>query len=236
MEDLNTLIKRIESLRQDINQLKGEEFYSCNSYVKWYNQFRNEAIEIFGDEIKTKISEAVPFEFEYLDQSALINCKMRCNVIKVALGQLSVVLQGKLDVSDQAIIALVDYIKNKLRAAVFDVPTEERDIDEAVEILLLARNYEHNRSKVSIPYSSKSYIPDFTFEKLSLACDVKLCKKENREKEIIDEISADILAYKTKYENILFVVYDLGIIRDVAKFQEDIENNDPNVRVLVIKH
>src|SRR2546430_13151265 len=38
------------------------------------------------------------------------------------------------------------------------------------------------------------------------AIDMKLCKEPGREKEIIAEVNDDILAYQTKYGNILFVV------------------------------
>jgi hypothetical protein len=81
---------------------------------------------------------------------------------------------------------------------------------------------------------SKRYIPDFAFDRIGLAVEVKLCKDRDREKAIIDEINADILGYGVGYDRCLFVIYDLGFIRDVAKFSGDIEAN-PNVHVLIIK-
>ena len=59
-------------------------------------------------------------------------------------------------------------------------------------------------------------------------------KNSKREKEIIDEVNADILAYQTKYERVIFIIYDLGFIRDVAQFSADIEKN-PNVYAIVKK-
>jgi DpnII restriction endonuclease len=91
------------------------------------------------------------------------------------------------------------------------------------------------REKVSIPYSSKKFIPDFVFDSFDLALDTKLCNSANREREIVDEINADIPAYHTKYGHILFVIYDVGFIRDVAQFKSGIEAI-PGVRVIVIKH
>ncbi len=44
----------------------------------------------------------------------------------------------------------------------------------------------------------------------------------------------DILAYQTKYANILFVVYDCGQIRDVERFIGSFESH-PNVVVKVVK-
>jgi hypothetical protein len=40
---------------------------------------------------------------------------------------------------------------------------------------------------------------------------------------MIDEINADIIGYQSKYERILFVIYDLGFIRDVALYCSSIE-------------
>ena len=45
---------------------------------------------------------------------------------------------------------------------------------------------------------------------------------------------ADIIGYAGRYDRCMFVIYDLGFIRDVAQFSRDIEEN-PNVHVLIIK-
>lgn len=45
----------------------------------------------------------------------------------------------------------------------------------------------------------------------------------------------DITAYSKNYENILFVVYDIGIIRDEIEFHRDIASND-GVYVVIVKH
>jgi len=52
---------------------------------------------------------------------------------------------------------------------------------------------------------------------------------------MIAEINDDILAYKQKYRNLLFVVYDVGQIRDVEKFKYHFEQQS-QVIVQVIKH
>lgn len=53
-------------------------------------------------------------------------------------------------------------------------------------------------------------------------------------KSLIDEINADILAYKTAYERVVFVIYDLGTIRDEAEFKSSIEAVE-GVAVVIIK-
>ena len=97
----------------------------------------------------------------------------------------------------------------------------------------MEKDFERERTKIS--YSSKTYIPDFVFERISTIVEGKLCDDKSRLKDMISEINDDILAYKTKYENIIFVVYDLGVIRDQDQFREDIESQD-HIIVLIIKH
>ncbi len=85
-----------------------------------------------------------------------------------------------------------------------------------------------------MPYSTKRYIPDFTFNRIGLAVEVKLCKAKDREKEMIAEINDDIIGYGGRYDRCLFVIHDLGFIRDIVQFSADIEEN-PNIHVLIVK-
>ena len=101
--------------------------------------------------------------------------------------------------------------------------------------MLIGADVKYSRESEHIEFSSKSYIPDFTFSRIDLALEVKLCNRVGREKEIISEINDDILAYQTKYSNILFVIYDNGFIRDIDRFKQDIEKSQ-KVVLLIIKH
>ncbi len=64
---------------------------------------------------------------------------------------------------------------------------------------------------------------------------MKLCNRPEREKEIIAEINDDILAYSSRFGNLLFVVYDLGFIRDIDRFASTFEQHE-GVLVRVVKH
>jgi hypothetical protein len=130
--------------------------------------------------------------------------------------------------------AILDLIDANLRPAIFHDPEREVEVQNALEVILRARALDYRREKVTIEYSSKRFVPDFTFEPLDLAVEVKLCKSAEKEKAIVDEINADIPAYQTRYRHIIFVVYDLGFIRDVSQFRSGIESN-PDVYVLVVK-
>ena len=72
------------------------------------------------------------------------------------------------------------------------------------------------------------------FKRLKLVIEVKIAKDLIRMKSLIDEINADILAYKTAYERVVFVIYDLGTIRDEAEFKSSIEAVE-GVAVVIIK-
>lgn len=133
------------------------------------------------------------------------------------------------------IVKVINLVEYKLRKVIRDAPAREVEVQEAIESLFIGSDLPYSREIDHIEYSSKSYIPDFIIERINLAIDVKLCAREGREKEIISEINDDILAYQTKYVNLLFVVYDVGFIRDVDKFISSFEKN-AGVVVKVVKH
>ena len=52
---------------------------------------------------------------------------------------------------------------------------------------------------------------------------------------MIAELNDDIVAYKTKYRNLIFVIYDLGVIKDKDEFKTSLELNQ-DVVIIIIKH
>ena len=134
-----------------------------------------------------------------------------------------------------ALVKIITLIERKLRKAVRDKPEREKHVQDSFDTLLVGADVQYERETDSIVYSSKTYTPDFSFGHLDLAVELKLCNRPEREKELIAEINDDILAYKTKYRNLIFAVYDLGFIRDTDRFAEAFESSD-GVIVKVIKH
>ena len=65
--------------------------------------------------------------------------------------------------------------------------------------------------------------------------EVKLLKEKNKKSKIIKEINADITAYSKAYNEIVFIIYDIGVINDIIEFKRDIESSG-NIKVIVIKH
>ncbi|MHA1973242.1 MAG: hypothetical protein ACTSW1_09625 [Candidatus Hodarchaeales archaeon] len=135
------------------------------------------------------------------------------------------------------ILTIISLIETKLRKLIRKLPEHENEVNDAIENLLIGAGFDDKylREKERIVYSSKAYEPDFVLNYLDLVIEGKYCKEERREKEIIAEINDYITAFKTKYENIIFVVYDNGVIRDEDQFKNDLEQKE-HVVVKVIKH
>ena len=131
------------------------------------------------------------------------------------------------------LVTIINLAEKKLRKLIRETPNKEKEVQDKYEDLLLANNIEYAKEFPHITYSSKQYIPDFSFEKFSLAVEIKLCK--NDEKGLIAQLNDDILAYKTKFKSVLFIIYDLGNIRDIDTFKQSFEQYD-DIIVQIIKH
>jgi hypothetical protein len=135
------------------------------------------------------------------------------------------------------IFKVISLIENSLRKIIRDKPERESEINDSLEDLFIGAGLDgsFSREKESIPYSNKKYIPDFVFDNIGAVVETKFVDKKGKDKEIVGQINDDIVAYKSRYPNLIFVVYDMGIIRNVDMFKNSIENQE-SVIVKVIKH
>ena len=110
--------------------------------------------------------------------------------------------------SSNNIVKILSIIENQLRKTIRSLPASEKEIQDNIENLFFGASLdqEFSREKDVIEYSSKTYIPDFTFSRLDTALEIKFCKATRKVTEIISEINDDIVAYKTKYTNLIFVI------------------------------
>lgn len=132
---------------------------------------------------------------------------------------------------------LINKLDNSLRKVVLKKPEKEFDIHDAIEQLFAGTNYEgkFTRDAESIPTSGRSYKkPDFVIDELNLALEVKFCHSKQKSKDIVEEMNADIRPYNKKYQNIIFLVYDLGFILDEDEFVRDF-HTIPKVHVVIVK-
>lgn len=147
-------------------------------------------------------------------------------------------LEGTVDFVEDEFENIANFFQSRLRAAIYQKPEKEIEVQNAIESLLLGRGFsrgaDYDRESGKFEFSGKEYIPDFIIPKMSLCIEVKLLRA-GRKSKVIEEISADITAYKKMYPHQLFVVYDLGEIQNETEFKRDIEMTD-GVKVIIIKH
>jgi hypothetical protein len=171
--------------------------------------------------------------------SVLPQHKQLFDSIYANVSMLRAVLEGKLGLVEDATAALSDFFQARLRTAMVRVPETERDVQDTVEQLMIGRGMQkgqdYDREVGRVKVSAKEVVPDFIVVALSLAIEVKLIKTHARVREVVDEINADIAAYSKAYRKLMFLVYDLGHIRDVVEFRQDLAQPG-NIDVLIIKH
>jgi len=252
-----TAIKELRALIKETHSVAKHSMESPK-FVRWYLRTTTFLEEVFGgSSMLVLMFRALRFQVtgsfvieawdlqEALDErhhAAFVDDLNRSiGIFQAGLDKLSRksiadVYQGKNTPRESStLIRIITLAERKLRKTIRNVPQKEKDIQDAFENLLIGADIPYRREHPHIPYSSKEYIPDFSFERIDLALDVKLCAKDSREKEIIAEINDDIMTYKAKFGNVAFVIYDVGMIRDVDRFTSEFSNRD-DVLITIVKH
>jgi hypothetical protein len=257
IEELNNLAGQTNALQQ----LKR----NCEEHIRWIVKTRRFLTEIFGEEstyFATFASFTWSKQGGYMIGGPArpnesfnpqlgverVNQEAYVKELGVARGlllaakdeleekEINEVYKGKnTEPETSLILKVINLAEHKLRKVIRKEPSGEKEVQDAFESLLVGADISFSRESERIEYSSKTYTPDFTMEKAGLAVEIKFCNRNGREKEIIAEINDDILAYKTKYGNIVFIVYDVGCIRDIEKFAKNFEDQE-GVVVRVVKH
>jgi len=141
--------------------------------------------------------------------------------------------------SEKITSEISQFFSSNLRKAIFRKPESEREVQDAMETLLIGRGFqkgtEYDRESGRVKFSGKEFVPDFVLLPQSVAIEVKLIKDLQRIKSAIEEMNADVAALRTKYDRLLFVVYDLGYIRDEYEFRSSLEKIE-GVDVCLVKH
>jgi hypothetical protein len=229
LESMNT------SLRTDPDNVW--RYASYKQYIRKYNQLVQTVSQV------TRIDTIVDlYDLDRIPGNAdtvATQQKELFESVHVNLSILKAWLENKLHLKADEITNLKNFLQANLRRAIFSTPEREVEVQNAVEQLLigrgLAKGIDYDRETGRVKVSVKESVPDFIFPRLSLALEVKFSKDKEKSKAIVDEINADIMAYSRKYSHLLFVVYDLGIIRDEVEFKQDLEMAD-GVDVIVVKH
>ncbi len=251
LENLEALIALVDSLFEEksystvfnewlfkVNDLLLEVFGENSTY---YQTFKNLSWTYYGMVQINRMFDPQPQIERYNEDEKNRQLKQAKGLLiaakeKLERSTVDSVYEGKNTKAEASeIVRILTLIDNKLRKVIRDIPQKEKQIQDAFENLLHGADISFSREKEHIEYSSKTYVPDFTFPKLDLTVEIKMCLKKEDQKRIIAEINDDILAYKTKYSNIIFIIYDVGQITDVDRYIGSFEQAE-EVIVRIIKH
>jgi hypothetical protein len=94
--------------------------------------------------------------------------KSYAELAAVRLNSLASYLQSKLGIKQQEHEQIIDLINANLRASIYHDPRNEREVQDVLETIFRARTLDFRREQDTVPYSTKRYIPDFTFNRISL--------------------------------------------------------------------
>lgn len=134
---------------------------------------------------------------------------------------------------------ILNFLKANLRKAIHVEPQNEKDIQNAIEILLVGKGMQkgidYDRETGRVKHAGKESIPDFVFRNEKMVLEVKICNRQGKLSEIIDEMNADIVAYSTSYERVWFLVYDIGYIRDEDEIVQGLQQSE-HVKCAIVKH
>lgn len=245
-EQLKQLLRNtsalLEAMRYSSSTATGDaanlgNYASFGTFLRKYNFLAGQAAPLLKD--PTVLSA---FDVERLPRSASLTWVDQKEYFDMAYSNtalLKSLLEEAIGYAEDETHNLRDFIQANLRRAVFAVPDKEVEIQNGIESLMvgrgMAKGTDYDRETGRVKTSGKESVPDFILPRLKLCLEVKLSKSADKLRTIVDEINADIRAYGTVYERQLYVIYDLGTIRDEAEFKQGLEDA-PGVAVLIVKH
>jgi hypothetical protein len=242
VKEIKTLILQAKGLEKTIDDILSRDGMEANRYTSFksmaliYNDLAARAGSVM------KIGNFYKMNTEVMKEWADTLWPTAKSILETVLISTRILissLESNIDFVEEEIDNIESFIKSKLRSALYEAPEKEKEVQNAIESLFLGRGYnkaiDYDRETGKFNYSGREYIPDFILPKLRMCIEVKLLKDISKKSKIIEEINADITAYLKQYENVLFVVYDIGVIRDEIEFCRDIENNE-GIKIIIVKH
>lgn len=184
IREIKTLILQAKSLEKTIDDILNRDVAEHSRYTSFkdmaliYNDLVNRAKNVmkFGS-FYTLNTQSMKSPGDTLWGDAK-------NILESVLTStrfLIVTLESQTDFVSEEIENIGNFIKTKLRSVVFDIPTKEKEIQNAIENLFIGRGYnkgiDYDRETGKFNYSGREYIPDFIISKLRMCIEVKLLKE-----------------------------------------------------------
>lgn len=243
-ELLKNLFNNVKALEDSIKFIyrttDQNEPFSFANYKMFMRKYNEIALLVAGQLEENIIFDIYDIEkIKDWDDVFRPQYKMYFDMVLGNIALLRSTIENMLDIKNEEIINLKNFFTSNLRKAILHEPENEAYIQDSIEQLLigkgLAKGIDYDREVGRIKVSIKEYKPDFIFIKLDLALEIKLSKTKTKSKEVVDEINADIQAYGKGYSQLLFLIYDLGTIRDEEEFKNHIDNKD-NIQLIIVKN
>lgn len=131
-------------------------------------------------------------------------------------------------------VALRDLLNDTLRAAIGrSTPANERDVQNAVQAILAARQIAFQREK-TIRYKGKQYRIDFALDELGIALEIKIFSPKSKKGVLVDQLEADARAYSARYPRLLVLIYDTTGRLDFSEYSHG--TTSPFSEILVVHH
>ncbi len=245
-EQLKQLLSNTNALlgamRTSTSTVSGEaanigRYSSYKTFMRKYNELVKQATPFLTN--PAVLDLFFPDKIKHWADCTWIEAKEFYDMVYSNTALLKSLLEGAIGYAEDETQKLKDFIQANLRKAVFNSPAKEIDIQNGVEALIVGRGMvkgtDYDRETGRVKTSGKESIPDFIFPNLRLCLEVKLSDSTAKLRAIVDEVNADIRAYATRYDRQLYVIYDLGTIRDEEEFKRGLEDAR-GVTVVVVKH
>lgn len=219
-----------------------QDIWRFSSYREYMDKYNNLISDILAKPHNLNISGLKYYDLGHIPHSTdtiAMQQKQYFDSVYTNLSILRSYIENELDLKKDETLSLKDFFQANLRRAIIRTPQNETDIQDVIEQLLIGRGLtkgiDYDRETGRVKVSIKEVVPDFVIHRLNMALEIKFSKDKDRSKSIVDEINADIKAYSRKYARQLYIVYDMGSIRDENEFKNDLDNAD-DISVIVVKH
>lgn len=237
IEQAKGLEKTMDEILNKAGDKIGFNYSSCNDFARHYQSILEESkkyINLPGIYNSYDIENLKNvFDLTGIEQMTIFQSVLASTRLLIST------LEGNYDYIEDELHNLENFINSKMRLMFNDIPKNEKEVQDNLERLFIGnsmnRGVDYDRETGKFKFSGREYVPDFIFPNLKGCLEVKLLRDKNQKSKIIEEINADITAYSKQYNEILFLIYDIGTINDIIEFKRDIEASG-NIKVIIIKH
>lgn len=212
-------------------------FSSFKTFMRKYNQLVQLTRTVMETDAPVDLYdiEKIPSAFDTIT----IQQRIYFDEVYANLSILRSFIEAKGGLAEVEAEHILNFLKANLRKAIHDQPGSERDIQNAVESLLVGRGMQkglaYDRETGRVKHAGKESVPDFVFPNEQMVLEVKFSNRAGKISAIIDEMNADIISYSTIYARVWFLIYDMGFIRDEDEIVQGLQISD-HVKCAIVKH